>query len=115
MKDKQCRILDLCLNMLETIAHTTDGMEVGYYDCRKLYMPHFRYEPPFEFTEDDVKTIREFAKANFGYFAGYYSQEVCDIIYKIYQCSHPIFGNKPFEINPKDAYEKGLEVGSKLK
>lgn len=62
MKDKQCRILDLCLNMLETIAQATDGMEVGYYDCRKLYMPHFRYEPPFEFTEDDVKTIKELAK-----------------------------------------------------
>lgn len=67
---------------------------------------------------DEVNSLNEaerIAKANFGYFAGYYSQEVCDIIYKIYQCSHPIFGNKPFEINPKDAYEKGLEVGSKLK
>ena len=55
------------------------------------------------------------AKANFGYFAGYYNQEVCDIIYETYQCSHPIFGNKPFEINPEDAYKKGLEIGSKLK
>ena len=67
---------------------------------------------------DEVNSLNEaerIAKANFGYFAGYYNQEVCDIIYKTYQCSHPIFGNKPFEVNPEDAYKKGLEAGSKLK
>jgi len=57
----------------------------------------------------------EIAKSNLGYFAGYYNQEVCDIIYKTYQCSHPIFGNKPFSVNPEEAYRKGLEIGSKLK
>ena len=60
--DKQDRILDLCLNMLETIAQATDGMEVGDYDYGELYTPHFRYEPSFEFTEDDVKTIKELAE-----------------------------------------------------
>lgn len=67
---------------------------------------------------DEVNSLNEaeeIAKANFGYFAGYYSQEVCDIIYETYQCSHPIFGDKPFEVNPEDAYKKGLEAGSKLK
>lgn len=34
----------------------------------------------------------EIAKSNLGYFAGYYGKEVWDIIYKTYQCSHPIFG-----------------------
>lgn len=62
MKDKQDRISDLCLSMLETIAQATDGMEVGDYDCEELYIPHFRYEPSFEFTEDDVKTIKELAE-----------------------------------------------------
>jgi hypothetical protein len=62
-----------------------------------------------------LERATEIAKNNFGYFAGYYSQEVCDIIYETYQCSHPIFGNKPFEVNPEDAYKKGLEIGSKLK
>lgn len=57
----------------------------------------------------------EIAKSNFGYFAGYYNPEVCNIIYKTYQCSHPIFGDKPFEVDPEDAYKKGLEMGSKLK
>ena len=67
---------------------------------------------------DKVNTIEEaerIAKSNFGYFAGYFNQEVCDIIYNTYQCSHPIFGDKPFEVNSEDAYKKGLEVGSKLK
>ena len=62
MRDKQDRILDLCLSMLETIAQATDGMEVSDYDCGELYTPHFKYEPSFEFTKDDVKTIKEFAE-----------------------------------------------------
>ena len=56
----------------------------------------------------------EIAKSNLGYFAGYYNQEVCDIIYKTYQCSHPIFGDKPFSVDPEEAYRKGLEMGGKL-
>lgn len=67
---------------------------------------------------DEVNSLDEaekIAKGNFGYFAGYYDPEVCDIIYKTYQCSHPIFGDKPFEVSPEDALKKGLEMGSKLK
>lgn len=66
---------------------------------------------------DEVNSLNEaekIAKENFGYFAGYYDPEVCDIIYNTYQCSHPIFGDKPF-ISAEDAYKKGLEMGSKLK
>ena len=64
-----------------------------------------------------VNTIEEaerIAKSNFGYFAGYYTQVVCDIIYETYQCSHPIFGDKPFDISPEEAYRKGLERGREL-
>ena len=56
----------------------------------------------------------EIAKLNLGYFAGYYNQDVCDLIYKTYNCSHPIFGNKPFEVSPEEAYKKGLERGKSL-
>ena len=66
---------------------------------------------------DEVNTIEEaerIAKSNFGYFAGYYNQEVCDIIYETYQCSHPIFGDKPFDVSPEEAYQKGLERGREL-
>jgi len=67
---------------------------------------------------ENINTLNEaerIAKANLGYFAGYYTPEICDIIYKTYQCSHPIFGDKPFSVDPEEAYRKGLEMGSKLK
>jgi len=66
---------------------------------------------------DKVNTIEEaerIAKSNFGYFAGYYNQKVCDIIYETYQCSHPIFGDKPFDVSPEEAFQKGLERGREL-
>lgn len=55
------------------------------------------------------------AKSNFGYFAGYYDAETCDIIYNTYQCSHPIFGDKPYDVSPEEAFKKGMEIGKNLK
>lgn len=54
------------------------------------------------------------AKRNLGYFAGYYDAETCKIIYNVYQCSHPIFGNKPFEVDPEEAYNIGLKMGKEM-
>ena len=54
----------------------------------------------------------EIAKANLGYFAGYYNEEVCDIIYKTYNCCHPIFGDKPFSVDPVEAFNKGLNYSA---
>lgn len=67
---------------------------------------------------DEVNTYDEaekIAKYNFGYFAGYYDKEVCDIIYKTYQCSHPIFGDNPFNVDPKEAFKIGYNIGKKSK
>ena len=78
----------------------------------KLYIEHILEN------NDEVYSLKEaekIAKENFGYFAGYYNPEVCDIIYKTYQCSHPIFGDKPFSVSAEDAYKKGLEIDNKLK
>ena len=47
------------------------------------------------------------AKSNFGYFAGYYSKDVVDLIYKTYECCHPIFGDKPYEISLEEAFSMG--------
>lgn len=47
------------------------------------------------------------AKSNFGYFAGYYSKDVVDLIYKTYECCHPIFGDKPYETSPEEAFNRG--------
>jgi len=38
------------------------------------------------------------AKSNFGYFAGYYNAEVCDLVYKTFSCNHPIYGDHPFSV-----------------
>ena len=61
-----------------------------------------------------LEEAERIAKSNFGYFAGYYDQEVCDIIYSTFECAHPIFGNKPFSISAEDAYKKGLEIGRQM-
>ena len=67
-------------------------------------------------TNDKVNTYaeaEEIAKSNLGYFAGYYNRETIDIIYKTYQCSHPIFGDKPYDVSPQEAFEKGMERASR--
>lgn len=55
------------------------------------------------------------AKNNLGYFAGYYDAEICDLIYEVYCTEHPIFGKKPYDISPEDAFNAGLEAGYKYK
>lgn len=103
--DTMGQVFDTALNLAKT-----DKEEAQNFF--KMYIEHILED------NDEVNSLNEaekIAKANFGYFAGYYDQKVCDIIYKTYQCSHPIFGNKPFAVDPEDAYKKGLEMGSKLK
>jgi len=51
----------------------------------------------------------ECAKSNLGYFAGYYNRETCDIINKVYEVQHPIFGCNPFDVSPEKAFNKGKE------
>lgn len=99
------QVFDTALNLAKT-----DKEEAQNFF--KMYIEHILED------NDEVNSLNEaekIAKANFGYFAGYYNPEVCDIIYKTYQCSHPIFGNMPFAVDPEDAYKKGLEMGKKLK
>jgi len=47
------------------------------------------------------------AKSNFGYFAGYYPKNVVDLIYKTYECCHPIFGKNPYDVSPEEAFNMG--------
>ena len=82
-------------------------------EAKKFFKEYINYISMVNHYSLDKAT--NIAKSNFGYFAGYYDEEVCDIIYKTYQCSHPIFGDKPFSVSAEDAYKKGLELGSKLK
>lgn len=82
------------------------------YEAQEFFVEYIGYIA-HENTCDFEKASR-IAKSNFGYFAGYYDAETCDIIYKTYQCSHPIFGDKPFSVSPEEAYKKGLEIGRKI-
>ncbi len=40
----------------------------------------------------------DIAKANFGYFAGYYDRETYDIINNMYNAIHPVFKSNPFDV-----------------
>ena len=61
---------------------------------------------------DDNMTAEQIAKANLGYFAGYYDDETRKRVESLFCCSHPIFGNiaKTGPISPKEAFEKGLKA-----
>lgn len=67
---------------------------------------------------DDVHSLEEAearAKKNFGYWAGYYNEMTCELIYNTYNCSHPIFGRYPYGVAPEDAFKKGMEMGEAVK
>lgn len=54
-------------------------------------------------------------RSNLGYMAGYYSQEVSEHVKKFWGANHPIFGKPGYwgKVTPKEAFEKGQEMGSK--
>ena len=70
------KVFDAAINLAKT-----DKEEAHKFF--KLYIEHILKN------NDKVNSLNEaekIAKGNFRYFAGYYSQEVCDLIYETYQC-----------------------------
>ena len=52
----------LLVSLLETISEATTEMDIEENtDCGTISTPVFRYEPQFDFTEEDIQTIREIA------------------------------------------------------
>ena len=49
--------------------------------------------------------------ANIGYFAGYYSQEIADKAYDLFNTEHPIFGRT--HPTPEEALRLGMEWGKR--
>jgi hypothetical protein len=47
--------------------------------------------------------------ANIGYFAGYYSHEIADRTYELFNTEHPIWGKK--YPTPEEALRLGMEHG----
>lgn len=65
--------------------------------------------------ECNREEAEKIVKSNFGYYSGYFNKEVSNIIYSTYCCEHPIFGKRPFDVSPEDAYLAGLKAGYKYK
>lgn len=55
---KEERIKALLVSILETIADATVEMETGEMDCGTLHFPVLRYEPTFEFSDEDIQLIK---------------------------------------------------------
>lgn len=58
-KDKNYERAQLLCNLLQTICEAADGVEEIETDAGTTRILSFRYEPTFEFYEDDVKLINE--------------------------------------------------------
>lgn len=51
-------------NILSRICEATSDIEEEDTDLGLCVMPNFRYEPVFEFTEDDLKIIKSLQDSN---------------------------------------------------
>lgn len=58
-KDKNFEIKKLLISLLQTIEEAADGVEEMETDAGTTRIPSFKWEPVFEFYEDDVKLINE--------------------------------------------------------
>lgn len=63
MNDYNDRKHSLLLSIIETIADAVEEMEVDENtEAGTISVPVFRYQPQFEFTEEDMRTIRDLAE-----------------------------------------------------
>lgn len=61
-KDDAVRLLE---NILTSICDATSSVEKDDTDAGICVTPNFRYEPTFEFYEDDIETIRQLENGDF--------------------------------------------------
>lgn len=62
-KDKTTRERELLVSLLETIAGAISEMEYSEeYDCGPLWTAELRFMPSFEFTKEEMETIKEVAE-----------------------------------------------------
>ena len=104
-KGKEYKTFGELFELALTLAKENRSEAIEWFQEYILYIAKER-----DISFDEATSI---AESNLGYFAGYYDAKTCDLIYKIYQCSHPIFGDKPFEVDPSEAFRKGLENGTR--
>ena len=59
----------------------------------------------------------EIAKESFGYWAGYYSNDVRRKVEDLFECEHPYFGSiaKNGPPTAEQAFKLGMEIGERMK
>jgi len=55
--------------------------------------------------EDAIKR----AKDNFGYHAARFGKETIDLMYTVYDCEHPRFGKRPYDLTPEMIWQMAQE------
>ena len=58
--------------------------------------------PDISTMEDAIKR----AKTNIGYHAGRFDRSVVDLMYEVYDCEHPYFGKRPYDMTPWQVVQK---------
>jgi hypothetical protein len=56
---------------------------------------------------------RKIVLANIGYYCGYYSSELADKVYEMFETQHPIFGRA--HPSPEEILRMGIELGRRSK
>ena len=83
-------------------------------DCEEFFKMYIKYlfenNPKISSIEEATKC----AKDNFGYFAGYYGDDVRKLIAKTYNALHPYFGDK-YNISAEEAFKTGLDRANGVK
>lgn len=100
-----------CLNPAMQITDQEDATQY-----LEKYIAYIQKALDKEPRSDDM-TAEAIAKANIGYFAGYYSNEVRARVEKLFLCSHPIFGKieETGPISAETAFEAGVNYALKNK
>ena len=96
------------MTKLKNLSHYYESDEVAAYFTNDDYVYHI-YNVN---TREDVPTIEyaeQCAKKNFGYFAGYYGDDVRKKVYDYFEAVHPVFGNR-YNVTNKEAFYAGMQI-----
>jgi hypothetical protein len=63
-QEQKDEAISLLRNILNSICESTIDIEEEDTDSGWCIIPNFRYEPIFEFTEDDIKIIKSLQDSN---------------------------------------------------
>jgi hypothetical protein len=98
-----------CLDPAMKITEAEDAQQylADYVDYIQLAL---NKEP-----RDDGKTAAEIAGINLGYYAGYYDHETRERVERLFNCTHPIFGDAAtHQPTAEESLNAGLAMGREV-